>query len=65
MVAVRNTRQSLGVKRTLDSLASTPVVSASAAVRAGLVDTLLYLDQVPAYALKSFFDVDAPQALSA
>lgn len=62
MVAVRNTRQSLGVKRTLDSLASTPVVSASAAVRAGLVDTLLYLDQVPAYALKSFFDVDAPQA---
>lgn len=62
MIAVRNTRQSLGVKRTLDSLASTPVVSASAAVRAGLVDTLLYIDQVPAYALKEFFDVDAPQA---
>ena len=62
MVAVRNTRQSLGVKRSLDSLAGVPVVSAMAAVRTGLVDTLLYIDQVPAYALREFFDVDAPQA---
>ena len=61
-IAVRNTRQSLGVKRTLDSLAGVPVVSATAAVRVGLVDTLLYLDQVPGYALKDFFDVEAPQA---
>ena len=26
------------------------------------MDTLLYIDQVPAYALKTFFDIDAPQA---
>ena len=46
----------------LDSLAREPVVSAYGAVRAKLVDTLLYIDQVPAYALKTFFDVDAPRA---
>ena len=51
-------------KRTqqLDSLAKEPMVAASGAVKAKLVDTLLYIDQVPAYALKTFFDVDAPQA---
>lgn len=46
----------------LDSLAKEPLVSATAAVKSKLVDTLLYIDQVPAYALKTFFDVDAPQA---
>lgn len=46
----------------LDSLASEPLVTASAAKRAGLVDTLLYLDQVPSYALKTFFDIDYPNA---
>ena len=46
----------------LDSLASEPLVTASAAKRAGLVDTLLYLDQVPTYALKTFFDIDYPNA---
>ena len=46
----------------LDSLAKEPMVSASGAVKAKLVDTLLYIDQVPAYALKTFFDIDAPQA---
>ena len=46
----------------LDSLAKQPLVTASAAKRAGLVDTLLYLDQVPSYALKTFFGIDYPQA---
>ena len=46
----------------LDSLASEPLVTASAAKRAGLVDTLLYLDQVPTYALKTFFGIDYPNA---
>jgi len=46
----------------LDSLASKPMVTASAAQKAGLVDTLLYIDQVPAYAIKSFFGYDAPWA---
>lgn len=46
----------------LDSLASKPMVTAKAAQESGLVDTLLYIDQVPAYAIKSFFGVDAPWA---
>ena len=46
----------------LDSLAEVPLVSAQHAVRAGLVDTALYIDQVPSYALKTFFDLDVPQA---
>lgn len=46
----------------LDSLVEKPVVTASAAEKAGVVDTLLYLDQVPSYALKTFFDLDVPQA---
>ena len=44
----------------LDSLAQKPVITAIGAKKAGLVDTLLYIDQVPAYALKTFFDMDAP-----
>ena len=46
----------------LDSLAQKPVVTAIGAKMAGLVDTLLYIDQVPGYALKTFFDIDAPYA---
>lgn len=46
----------------LDSLAAKPVVTAKAAQKAGLVDTLLYIDQVPSYALKTFFDFDVPNA---
>ncbi len=57
-----NAHDAYATKKPLDSLASIPVISASAAKKAGLVDTLLYIDQVPAYALKTFFDVDAPQA---
>lgn len=48
----------------LDSLASHPVVTALAAQKAHLVDTLLYIDQVPAYAIKTFFNLDAPFAYS-
>ena len=46
----------------LDSLAKEPLVTASAAKRAGLVDELLYLDQIPTYALKTFFGIDYPNA---
>ena len=46
----------------LDSLAKVPVVSAKAALQAGVVDSILYVDQVPSYALKTFFDLDAPYA---
>ena len=62
MVSDRRSNNIYAKKKTLDSLASVAVVSASAAHKAGLVDTLLYIDQVPAYALETFFDVDAPQA---
>ncbi len=47
---------------TLDSLAQKPVITAIGAKKVGLADTLLYIDQVPAYALKTFFDIDAPYA---
>jgi protease-4 len=50
--------------QSLDSLAQKPVITAIGAKRAGLVDTLLYIDQVPSYALKTFFDIDAPKAFS-
>lgn len=46
----------------LDSLAQKPVITAIGAKKAGLVDTLLYIDQVPSYALKTFFDIDVPKA---
>lgn len=47
---------------TLDSLAKAPVVSAKAALQAGVVDSILYIDQVPSYALKTFFGLEAPYA---
>ncbi len=46
----------------LDSLAKVPVVSARAALQAGVIDSILYIDLVPSYALKTFFDLDAPYA---
>lgn len=65
MVSERFTRRGKSfdeAKRIIDSLASTPLLTAKSAVQNGFADTLLYLDQVPAYALKTFFDVDAPMA---
>ncbi len=47
---------------TLDSLAKVPVVSAKAALQAGVIDSILYIDQVPSYALRSFFGLEAPYA---
>jgi protease-4 len=46
----------------LDELAQKPVITAIGAKKAGLADTLLYIDQVPSYALKTFFDIDVPYA---
>ena len=45
-----------------DSVASLPLVTAKSAQKVGLVDTVLYLDQVPSYALKTFFNIDYPNA---
>lgn len=61
-VALRGGGNSYRRMQELDSLAKEPIVAASGAVKAKLVDTLLYIDQVPAYALKTFFDLDVPQA---
>lgn len=49
-------------KKMVDSLANVPLLTAKAAMQNGFVDTTLYLDQVPSYALKTFFEVDAPFA---
>lgn len=46
----------------LDSLASNPVITAKAAQKAHLIDTTLYIDQVPTYTLKTLFGLDAPFA---
>ena len=62
MRGVGSQMSSANAYKHLDSLAGEPLVTASAAKRAGLVDTLLYLDQVPSYALKTFFDIDYPNA---
>lgn len=65
LVSSRKVRQGANMEQMvshLDSLATKPMVTAKAAKGAGLVDTTLYIDQVPAYALKTFFDLDAPNA---
>lgn len=65
LVANRKVRQGANqdqIVAYLDSIASKPMVTAKSAKSAGLVDTLLYIDQVPSYALKTFFDVDIPKA---
>lgn len=46
----------------LDSFATKPMLTASAAYRAGLVDTVLYIEDVPRVAVKKFAHVDAPYA---
>ncbi len=46
----------------LDELAQKPVITAIGAQKAGLADTMLYIDQVPSYALKTFFGIDVPYA---
>ena len=46
----------------LDELAQKPVITATGAKKAGLADTTLYIDQVPSYALKTFFGIDVPYA---
>lgn len=46
----------------MDSLSAKPTVTATAAVKAGLADTLLYIDQVPSYAIETFYGMEAPYA---
>ncbi|MCF0221210.1 MAG: signal peptide peptidase SppA [Fibrobacter sp.] len=65
LVANRKVRQGMDQDKMvayLDSIAAKPLVTAKAAKSLGLVDTILYIDQVPSYALKTFFDVDIPKA---
>ena len=64
-ISMRKLSPTLGAEKAvayLDSVAGVPMVTASAAKKAGLVDTLLYIDQVPSYALKEFFGIDYPNA---
>lgn len=49
-------------KRSIDSLASVPLLTAKSAVKNGFADTTLYLDQVAGYALQTFFGIEAPFA---
>lgn len=62
-ISMRKTGAEKQAYAKLDSLSSTPVVTAKAARQAGIVDTVLYIDQVPAYALKTFYDIDVPYAV--
>ncbi len=65
LVANRKVRQGVSqdsMVAYLDSIASKPMVTAASAKKTGLVDTTLYIDQVPSYALKTFFDIDVPKA---
>lgn len=39
-----------------------PLLTAKSALDRKLIDTILYVDQLPAYALKEFFKLDVPQA---
>lgn len=52
-------------KAALDSFAETPMLTAAAAYKAGLVDTVLYIEDVPRVAVKNFVHVDAPYAWAA
>ena len=47
----------------LDSMLSRPSLLAKDAKRVGLVDTLLYLDEVGPYALKTFYGITAPDVM--
>lgn len=51
-----------GNKTSLDSFVNNPFLTAADAERFGLVDTVLYLDDVAPYALKALYDVDVPDA---
>lgn len=46
----------------LDSFAENPMITATAAYKAGLVDTVLYIEDVPRVAVKKFVGIDAPYA---
>ncbi|MDR1758895.1 MAG: S49 family peptidase [Fibrobacter sp.] len=51
-------------KAALDSFVERPELTAASAVRAGLGDAVLYLDELAPYALKTFYGIDQPLALS-
>lgn len=46
----------------VDDFVKNPLLTASSAKSRQWVDTILYVDQLPAYALKEFFGFDVPQA---
>lgn len=49
-------------KSKFDSVVSKPLLTAKSAKERRLVNEVLYIDQVPSYALKEFYDLDIPQA---
>lgn len=62
-------RDSIAVSRglspaALDSFAANPGITAHAAYTAGLADTVLYLDEIGAYALQDFFKIQADPLMS-
>lgn len=64
-VAERFARNGMSYERAcqkMDSVSNLPLVTASTAKKLGFVDSLLYLDEVPSFALKTFFDLDVPNA---
>ncbi|MCF0216622.1 MAG: signal peptide peptidase SppA [Fibrobacteraceae bacterium] len=46
----------------LDSVANNPIVTATGAKSVGIIDTVLYMDQVPAYGLETFFGLKVDYA---
>ena len=55
-----DSRMRISTTLPLDSLLEHPSLLAKDAKRVGLVDTLLYLDEVAPYALKTIYGLDAP-----
>ncbi len=62
-VLTADSRSRISNTEPLDSMISHPSLLASDAKRVGLVDTLLYLDEVAPYALKTLYGIDAPYAM--
>ena len=63
-VLVEDSKMRVREPSLLDSVLERPSLLASDAKRVGLVDTLLYLDEVAPYALRTFYDVDVPFAVA-
>lgn len=61
-VLVEDFQKRLPAGLQVDDFVKDPLLTAKSAKARQWVDTILYIDQVPAYALKEFFALDIPQA---